>query len=112
MTTKKIIINRMTDWYQLESVFSDVFYLGILILEKLSSRTIMGIKYNRKSISKDLMDQLNDDIVHTTDKAIVILVSRNLIILEPCKDGSQKLMITDRGKEALQIFKEELANVD
>lgn len=111
MKTKKLIINRMSDWYSVTSVNSDPFYVAITILEKLSNRSKIGVKYNRQDISADIMQQTNEEVIQTIDKAIVLLISRQLITLENYK-GNKILMITDSGYSALNQFKEELVHVD
>jgi len=112
MMTKRIIINRMTDWYQLTSVNSDPFYVAMTMLEKLASRPKRGVKYNRRNISKKLMEQTNEEVIRTVDKAVTLLLSRELVQLCPSISGEKTLTITEAGNNALKQFKEELANVD
>lgn len=80
-------------------------------MERLSTRTKIGIKYNRQDISADLMEQTYEEVVKTLDEAIVLLISRQLITLERRK-SDRIMMITVTGHAALDQFKEELANVD
>ena len=111
METKKIIINGMSDWYRVTSINADPFYTAITILDKLSTRTKAGIKYNRREISIDIMEQTNEEVINTLDKAITLLISRQLVTLEQHKNR-KVIMITTAGQAALTRFKEELAHVD
>lgn len=108
MKTKRMIINRVTDWYNVIDVQSNPFYLSMIILEKLSTRQKLGIKYDRVAISSLIAKQRNSTIVEMIDQAIVILVSRNLIKIDEGTSRSKTLMITESGIDALNKYREVL----
>ncbi len=111
MKSKNIIVNRMSDWYQNTSISSDPFYVAMLILDKLSTRMKIGIKYNREHMSLMIMGQVNPEVIKTIDEAIVLLISRKLLLLQTNNNG-KNLMITKEGIATYDKFKEEITNVD
>lgn len=110
MKVKKMIINRLTDWYSVVDVNTDPFYLAMVILEKLSTRLKRGLQYDRMNITYTVFKQRNCEIIENFDKAITILVSRKLIVLEDVKDEKKRMMITTLGQDVLNSYKEELKN--
>lgn len=108
MKIKRMIVNRVTDWYNVIDVQSNPFYLSIIILEKLSTRKKLGIKYDRLAISSLIAKQRNSSIIEIVDQAIVILVSRHLITINEGTGKSKTLMITESGINALNKYKEVL----
>lgn len=108
MKVKRVIINRMTDWYTVIDVKSDPFYLSMMILEKLSTRLKRGMIYDRIDMTFTVLHQRNAEIIGILDKAIVILVSRNLITINQTKNMQKNLMITELGLAVLSKYREEL----
>ena len=108
MKTKRMIVNRITDWYNVVDIQSNPFYLSIIILEKLSTRKKMGIKYDRMAISYLVAKQRNFGMIEMIDEAIVILISRNLITINKEIGKRKTLIITERGLDALKKYKEVL----
>ncbi|PWW30558.1 hypothetical protein DFO73_103452 [Cytobacillus oceanisediminis] len=106
-----MIVNRTTDWFVFDDIHNDPFYLSILLLEKLSTRTKMGLKYDRLQLINDLVDQKSVKSLKTLDQAIVLLSSRSLIELKTHKDGlTTTIYINEKGKRALEGFRKELKN--
>lgn len=110
MRVRRMIVNRMTDWYNVVDANSDPFYLAMLVLDKLSTRLKRGIIYDRMDMAFSLVEQRNNEIIEILDKAIAILISRSLVALDPTKDMKKRLMITDLGQAALNSYREELNN--
>lgn len=102
----KMIINRMSDWFQIEDTELDLCSLSISILDKLSSRPVQGLKYDRIKLADIILQRKSAEIVRSIDNALCVLISRNLIRFETQKFGKKKIFITELGKKALRDYKE------
>lgn len=105
-----MIINRIEDWFDQTDSELDECYIAIKMLKALSTRTKIGLDYDRFLLSTLLYSRCSEESIMIVDKAIVVLLSRNLVRFEPKKHGNRKLIITDIGQEALKLYEEELKN--
>lgn len=103
-----MFVDRKDEWFYDEDLELDPFLCSIQLLEKLSSRQKMGLKYNRINLVHSLMNRRSVEAVSTLDTAIVILTSRRLITIENESEFNSKILITLEGLKVLDQFKEEL----
>ena len=102
----KMIVNRTIDWFQIKDLELDSCVLAIELLEKLSTRPIAGLKYDRISLSSILLHRRSAETIDIVDDVIVILISRELIELEEIKYGERKIKISEKGINAINHYKE------
>ena len=105
-----MIVNRVENWFDTTDVELDECYIAIQLLERLSTRKKMGLEYNRFKIASIIYDRSSSEAVETIDKAIVLLVARNLISFADKNEGKRKLIITDLGLSTFKAYKEEIKN--
>ncbi|WP_217585983.1 hypothetical protein [Lentibacillus saliphilus] len=111
MSNTLMVINRTEDWFIPDDAHLDPFYLGILLMEKLSTRQKAGLKYNRLNLIITLTEKKNMKVIETLDKAILMLFSRSLILIEESnKKGTAKLFISDQGLKVLEQYRKEIQN--
>ena len=103
-----MIVNRADNWFDSTDVELDECYIAIKLLERLYSRKKMGLDYDRFSLSSVLYDRSSSESIAIVDKAIVLLISRNLICFNTKHEGKRKLVITEQGEFAYNKYKEEL----
>ena len=103
-----MIVNRIENWFDSTDVELDECYVAIRLLERLSTRKKMGLDYDRFKLASVLYDRSSSEAINIIDKAIVLLVSRNLVRFVSKKEGGRKLLITDLGENAYQKYKEEV----
>ena len=87
--------------------------LSVGIAVKVSTNVSVdnnGRKVNQLGILDKLKYEVNSDISSVIDKAITILVARNLIRIEVDRDLNKRLFITELGIKTLDLYKEELNN--
>jgi len=112
MKVRRMIVNRISEWYQFADVTSDPSYMAMLLLEKLSTRLRLGVVYDRMKITSSLINQRNSAAINVADNAIMLLISRGLITIEAKKNFEKTLIITELGQKAFADYKEVLKNVD
>lgn len=105
-----MIVNRMDDWFDLTDVELDECYISIQILERLTTRKKLGLDYDRFKLATILYNRTSSEAINVIDKAIVLLVSRNLVKFDAKKECNRKLLITDLGELTYQRYKEEIKN--
>lgn len=108
----QMIVNRVNDWYQIQDLALDDCFLAMNILQKLSTRRVVGHTYDRIKLVNEIMKRQSSEGIQAIDKAIVILFSRNLIRFEEKKYGEKKMLITDNGVKAIERYEELINNVD
>lgn len=102
----KMIINRLTDWFQVEDVELNVCSLSMTLLDVLNRRPIQGLTYDRVNLAYEILNRKSAETIKAVDESICILVSRNLITFENKKNGQQTIFITELGMSALNEYKE------
>ncbi|MBR2430049.1 hypothetical protein IKB17_01125 [bacterium] len=110
MKINNLIVNRTDNWFTFVNVNDDPIFVAVALLEKLSTNKLRGIIYSKLGILDKLKYEINSDISSVIDKAITILVARNLIRIEVDRDLNKRLFITELGIETLELYKEELNN--
>ena len=102
----RMIINRLTDWFQVEDVELNVCSLSMTLLDALNHRPIQGLTYDRVNLAYQILNRKSAEMIKAVDDSICILISRNLISFENKKNGQQTIFITELGKSALNEYKE------
>jgi hypothetical protein len=83
------------------------------ILVKLSTRKCAGFSYDRIKLAMIILNRKSVEAITAIDKALVVLISRNLIMLENVpKNNAKKILITELGLKAVDQYKELMKNVD
>ena len=109
----QIIVNRINDWFRIDDLELNIYMLSMRILLKLTTRRHAGLAYDRVNLAMGILNRTSIEAIETLDKAIVLLVSRKLIIFDNSqKNGVRKIFITDLGLETANKYKELMANVD
>ena len=109
----QIIVNRINDWFQIDDLELNIYMLSMRILLKLTTRRHAGLAYDRVNLAMGLLNRTSIEAIETLDKAIVLLVSRKLIIFDNSqKNGVRKIFITDLGIETVNKYRELMENVD
>lgn len=103
-----MIVNRVDNWFDVADVELDECYVAIRLLECLYTRKKMGFDYDRFKLAYILYGRSSMEAITIIDKAIVILISRKLVCLKNKKEGKRKLIITDQGEFAYNVYKEEM----
>lgn len=103
-----MIVNRIENWFDSTDVELDECYIAVKLLEHLSTRKKIGLDYDRLKLASILYNKSSAESIGVIDKAIVILVSRNLISFDAKKEGRRKLLITELGELAYHQYKEEV----
>lgn len=103
-----MIVNRADNWFDSTDVELDECYIAIQILARLYTRKKMGLDYDRFRLASVIYDRASPEAIAVIDKAIVILISRNLICFKSKQEGRRKLVITDQGELIYNTFKEEM----
>ena len=105
----QIIVNRINDWFRID----DIYMLSMRILLKLTTRRHAGLAYDRVNLAMGILNRTSIEAIETLDKAIVLLVSRKLIVFDNSqKNGVRKIFITDLGLETVNKYRELMENVD
>lgn len=68
----------------------------------------MGLDYDRFKLASVIYDRSSSEAISVIDKAIVLLISRNLVCFKAKKEGKRKLIITDQGEFVYNTYKEEM----
>lgn len=110
MKINNLIVNRTDNWFTFVNVNDDPIFVAVTLLEKLSTNKLRGIIYSKLGILDKLKYEVNSDISSVIDKAIAILVARNLIRIDVDRDLNKRLFITELGIKTLDLYKEELNN--
>lgn len=109
----QLIVNRVNDWFYMEDLQLDECSLAMSLLIRLSTRTAAGFTYDRIKLANAILERSSAESIKAIDKAVVILLSRKLIIFEDKKKyGAKKILITDSGIKAVAEYKELMKNVD
>lgn len=109
----QIIVNRINDWFQIDDLELNIYMLSMRILLKLTKRRHAGLAYDRVNLAMGILNRTSIEAIETLDKAIVLLVSRKLIIFDNSqKNGVRKIFITDLGIETVNKYRELMENVD
>ena len=109
----QIIVNRINDWFRIDDLELNIYMLSMRILLKLTTRRHAGLAYDRVNLAMGILNRTSIEAIETLDKAIVLLVSRKLIIFNNSqKNGVRKIFITDLGIETVNKYKELMENVD
>lgn len=109
----QIIVNRINDWFRIDDLELNIYMLSMNILLKLITRRYAGLDYDRVNLAMRILNRTSIEAIETLDKAIVLLVSRKLIIFENSqKNGVRKIFITDLGLETVNKYRELMENVD
>lgn len=108
----QIIVNRINDWFRIDDLELNIYMLSMRILLKLTTRRHAGLAYDRVNLAMGILNRTSIEAIETLDKAIVLLVSRKLIIFDNSqKNGVRKIFITDLGIETVNKYKELMENV-
>ena len=109
----QIIVNRINDWFRIDDLELNIYMLSMRILLKLTTRRHAGLAYDRVNLAMGILNRTSIEAIETLDKAIVLLVSRKLIVFDNSqKNGVRKIFITDLGLETVNKYRELLENVD
>lgn len=109
----QIIVNRINDWFRIDDLELNIYMLSMRILLKLTTRRHAGLAYDRVNLAMGILNRTSIEAIETLDKAIVLLVSRKLIIFDNSqKNGVRKIFITDLGLETVNKYRELMENVD
>ena len=109
----QIIVNRINDWFQIDDLELNIYMLSMRILLKLTTRRHAGLAYDRVNLAMGILNRTSIEAIETLDKAIVLLVSRKLIVFDNSqKNGVRKIFITDLGLETVNKYRELMENVD
>ena len=103
-----MIVNRIEDWFDLTDVQLDEHYVAMKILEKLSTRKIKGLDYDRFKLSAALSDRCSFESIKIIDNAIVLLISRNLIRFDQKREERRRILITELGESTYLLYKSEI----
>lgn len=68
----------------------------------------MGLDYNRFKLASVLYNRSISEAITVIDKAIVLLISRNLVCFKSKHEGRRKLIITDQGEFVYNTYKDEM----
>ena len=109
----QIIVNRINDWFRIDDLELNIYMLSMRILLKLTTRRHAGLAYDRVNLAMGILNRKSIEAIETLDKAIVLLVSRKLIVFDNSqKNGVRKIFITDLGLETVNKYRELMENVD
>lgn len=109
----QIIVNRINDWFRIDDLELNIYMLSMRILLKLTTRRHAGLAYDRVNLAMGILNRTSIEAIKTLDKAIVLLVSRKLIVFDNSqKNGVRKIFITDLGLETVNKYRELMENVD
>ena len=109
----QIIVNRINDWFRIDDLELNIYMLSMRILLKLTTRRHAGLAYDRVNLAMGILNRTSIEAIETLDKAIVLLVSRKLIVFDNSqKNGVRKIFITDLGLETVTKYRELMENVD
>ena len=109
----QIIVNRINDWFRIDDLELNIYMLSMRILLKLTTRRHAGLAYDRVNLAMGILNRTSIEAIETLDKAIVLLVSRKLIVFDNSqKNGVRKIFITDLGIETVNKYRELMENVD
>ena len=103
-----MIVNRADNWFDSTDVELDECYIAIRLLERLYTRKKMGLDYDRFKLASVIYDRSSAEAITVIDKAIVLLISRNLVCFKSKQEGRRKLIITAQGEFAFNTYKEEM----
>lgn len=103
-----MIVNRIDNWFDISDIELDECYVAMMLLERLSTRKKIGFDYDRFMLSNILYSRTSSEAIDIVDRAIVLLISRELIIFKNIREGKRKIVITDKGVEAYLSYKEEM----
>lgn len=102
----KLIINRITEWFDTDYPELDVYYVCVKLLEKLERNKIRGIVYDKLSLINIVTPNRSKEMMRTIDKSVIYMVSRGLIEKRKVSDFRTDLFITDLGVDVLHKIEE------
>ena len=103
-----MIVNRADNWFDSTDVELDECYIAIQLLERLYTRKKMGLDYDRFKLASVIYNRSSSEAITVIDKAIVLLISRNLVCFKSKQEGRRKLIITAQGEFVYNTYKEEM----
>ena len=99
--------------FRIDDLELNIYMLSMRILLKLTTRRHAGLAYDRVNLAMGILNRTSIEAIETLDKAIVLLVSRKLIVFDNSqKNGVRKIFITDLGLETVNKYRELMENVD
>jgi hypothetical protein len=101
-----MLVDRTSDWFFDEDIDLDPYLCSMQLLKSLSTRQVVGIKYNRIQMVHNLLKRRSQEAIDAIDTAIVILVSRNLLKISAGDSLDSVIHITEKGLKTLQKFAE------
>lgn len=108
----KMLVSRKTEWFFYKDAELDPFYFAMELLDKLSTRPKLGLKYKRIDLIYLMTSKRGQEALKALDISIVLLLSRCLVRIEIGKDLCSTLYITDKGLDALTIYRREVKNAN
>lgn len=102
----KLIINRITEWFDTDYPELDVYYVCVKLLEKLERNKVRGIVYDKLSLINIVTSNRSKEMMQTIDKSVIYMVSRGLIEKRKVSDFRIDLFITDLGVDVLHKIEE------
>lgn len=102
----KLIINRITEWFDTDYPELDVYYVCVKLLEKLERNKVRGIEYDKLSLINIVTPNRSKEMMQTIDKSVIYMVSRGLIEKRKVSDFRIDLFITDLGVDVLHKIEE------
>lgn len=102
----KLIINRITEWFDTDYPELDVYYVCVKLLEKLERNKVRGIVYDKLSLINIVTPNRSKEMMQTIDKSVIYMVSRGLIEKRKVSDFRIDLFITDLGVDVLHKIEE------
>lgn len=106
----RLIVNRITDWFDAIDFNNDPYYVSIKILEKLNTRKKVGLTYNEIFIKQFVLNRTNTGASKTLNNAISILLSRGLIDIVEVNEITAKVFITPLGSSIIDWYKKDVKN--
>lgn len=102
----KLIINRISEWFDTDYPELDVYYVCEKLLEKLERNKVRGIVYDKLSLINIVTPNRSKEMMQTIDKSVIYMLSRGLIEKRKVSDFRIDLFITDLGVEVLHKIEE------
>lgn len=97
----KLIINRISEWFDTDFPELDIYYVCAKLLEKLNTNRTRGIKYDKLSFINIVSSSKSKEMMMVVDKAIIYMLSRGLIEKRKVSDFRVDIFITELGIETL-----------
>ena len=108
----KLIINRITEWFDTDYPELDVYYVCVKLLEKLEKNKVRGIVYDKLSLINIVTPNRSKEMMQTIDKSVIYMVSRGMIEKRKVSDFRIYLFITDLGVDVLHKIEEKRNEIE